>query len=284
LRLGRLDEARPHLEEGLRIFVALRDLPQQGKFHNNSACSRTPCPIPRRRAFEQASAIADRTNDRYLAATVVGNLGGVYAANGDLARAEALTRRQVALTREIGDASSEVYGLGNLGLYLWAQGKEAEAVQATREGAALAAKLGNVRVETVLLSNLGTAETKLGDLAAARAHAAAALAKMKDLHDPEVERDVYLGLAYTQIREGNLADAARSIERAERWRPNARCLLYRAPLYARGEYAKAFDLARASGRGCVAHPERTDVPRGRERANGKEGDGEVRRRWDDRTN
>ena len=248
-RSGRLDEARVQFEEGLKIFVALRDLHQQAKFHNNLGVLADSVPDFAAAAshFEQATKIADRTNDRFLNATVVGNLAGVYAANGDLARAETMTRRQVALTREIGDTSSEVYGLTNLGLYLWAQGKETEAVQVTREGATLAAKTENPRVETVLLSNLGTAETKLGDLAAARAHAEAALEKMKELRDPEVERDVYLGLAYTQIREGKLAEAARSIDRAEAWRSNARCLLLRARLaYARGDYAKAFDLVKRS--------------------------------------
>jgi len=248
-RTGRLDEARAHYDEGLKIFVALRNPQQQAQFYNNLGVLADSVPDPRAAAenYEKAAAVADRINDRYIAATVLGNLAGVYAQKGDLSRAERTMRRQVALTREIGDTASEVYGLGNLGLYLWAQGKEAEAVQATRDGAALAAKLGNRRVETVLLSNLAVAETKLGNLAAARAHSAAALQKGAGLNDPEVERDVQLGLAYTQIRDGRLSEAARSIQRAETWKVNARCLLMRARLaYAHGEYARAFELIRKS--------------------------------------
>jgi tetratricopeptide (TPR) repeat protein len=248
-RTGRLDEARAHYDEGLKIFIALRDPQQQTQFYNNLGVLADSVPDPRAAAenYEKAAALADRANDRYLAATVLGNLAGVYATKGDLPRAERATRRQVALTREIGDTASEVYGLGNLGLYLWAQGKEAEAVQVTRDGAELAAKLGNRRVEAVLLSNLAVAETKLGDLVAARAHGAAALQKVEGLNDSEVERDVHLALAYTQIRDGRLAEAARSIERAEAWRVSARCLLMRARLaYARGDYPRAYDLIRES--------------------------------------
>ncbi|MGZ5446461.1 MAG: serine/threonine-protein kinase [Thermoanaerobaculia bacterium] len=246
-RMGRLDDARAQFEEGLKIFVALRDPQQQAQLHNNLGVLEDSVPDFRAAAanYEKAVALADRINDRYLGATVIGNLAGVYAGNGDLARAETLTRRQIALTREISDTASEVYGLGNLGLYLWAQGKEAEAVQITREGAALAAKLGNRRVETVLLANLAVAETKLGDLAAARTHGAAALEKVAGLNDPEVERDVHLALAYTRIRGGRLADAERAIARSEAWRINARCVLMRGRLaYARGEYPRALELIR----------------------------------------
>ena len=246
-RMGRLDDARAQFEESLKIFVALRDPQQQAQIYNNLGVLEDSVPDFRAAAanYEKAASLADRVNDRYLSATVIGNLAGVYAGNGDLARAEALTRRQIALTREISDTASEVYGLGNLGLYLWAQGKEPEAVQVTRDGAALAAKLGNRRVETVLLANLAVAETKLGDLAAARIHGAAALEKMSGLNDPEVERDVHLALAYTRIREGRLADAERSIDRSEEWRINARCVLMRGRLaYARGDYPRALELIR----------------------------------------
>ncbi len=246
-RMGRLDDARAQFEEGLKIFVALRDPRQQAQLYNNLGVLEDSVPDFRAAAanYEKAAAMADRINDRYLGATVIGNLAGVYAGNGDLARAETLTRRQIALTREISDTASEVYGLGNLGIYLWAQGKESEAVQITREGAAPAAKLGHRRVETVLLSNLAVAETKLGDLAAARTHGAAALEKVAGLNDPEVERDVHLALAYTRIREGRLAEAERAIERSEEWRVNARCLLMRGRLaYARGDYPRALELIR----------------------------------------
>ncbi|HYC91449.1 MAG TPA: protein kinase [Thermoanaerobaculia bacterium] len=246
-RMGRLDEARTQFDEGLRIAVALHDVRKQAQFHNNLGvlADSIPDPALAEKHFTRAAALADRMNDRYLSATIVGNLAGVYAARGDFARAEEMTRRQIVLTREIGDTASSVYGLVNRGLYLWAQGKEREAVAATREAAAVAAQVGNPRVEAVILANLGVAETKLGDLEAARAHNAAALQKLATLADPEVARDVHLALAYTAIRGGALAEAERWLDRAEAWRVSDRCHLYRARLaYARGDYARAWELVK----------------------------------------
>ena len=244
-RQGRLEEAQSYFQQGLRIFVQLHDAREQAQFHNNLGivADSLPDAATAEKHFLQASALADRMNDRYMNATILGNLAGVYAGRGNFARAEELNRRQVALTREIGDASSEIVALVNLGLYLWAQGKEREAVEVTREGAVVAAKVGNPRVESVILANLGVAETKLGNLDAARAHNAAALAKMKGLDDPEVARDVYLTLAYTAIRGNQLAEAEQWLDRAESWRISDRCHLYRARLaYARGDYARAWSL------------------------------------------
>jgi tetratricopeptide (TPR) repeat protein len=244
-RMGRLDEARSDFDRGLRIFVELRDAQQQAMFYNNLGvlADSIPDPVAAEINYTKASALADRMNDRYLNATIIGNLAGVYAAKGDFAKAEQVTRKQVALTREIGDTASEIFGLVNLGLYLWAQGKETEAVTITRDALAVARRVGNRRVETHILSNLGIAETKLGDLDAARDHIAASLTAMTNLNDPEIERDVRLAQAYHAIREGRLADAERALDQADAWRVSARGVMYRARLaYARGDYARALAL------------------------------------------
>ncbi|HUR82223.1 MAG TPA: protein kinase [Thermoanaerobaculia bacterium] len=243
-RTGRLPEARKAFEEALRIAVELDDPREQAQLHNNLGVLAESAGdfAAAESNYTKATALADRMNDRYMSATIIGNLANI-AARRDIAEAERLTRRQIALTRETGDTATEIFGLVNLGLYLWAQGKEADAVAVTRDAAAVAAKVGNRRVETVILANLAVAETKLGHLEDARGHNAAAAQKAQGLGDPEVERDVHLAAAYTAIRDGHLDEAERELDRAESWRRNARCTLYRARLaYARGDYARAWSL------------------------------------------
>jgi Flp pilus assembly protein TadD len=53
---------------------------------------------------------------------------------------------------------------------------------------------------------------------------------MSTFEDPEVARDVHLALAYTAIRGGLLSEAERRLDRAEAWRKNDRCYLYRGRL------------------------------------------------------
>jgi Flp pilus assembly protein TadD len=153
-----------------------------------------------------------------------------------------MTRRQLAMARELGDKDTEITALVNLGLWLWAQGKEAEAVQFTEQAADAVARAGNPRVETVLHANLAFAHAKLGNAEASRKHGDIASAKMQTFADPEVDRDVQLGLAYARIRAGRLDEAERTLDRAERWQRSDRTEMMRARLaYARGDYARAFE-------------------------------------------
>ncbi|MBV8518023.1 MAG: serine/threonine protein kinase [Acidobacteria bacterium] len=246
LHTGRLDRAKSFYETALRIAVARHDIGQQAQIYNalgNVASSGGNTPEAHV-LFAKGLALAERINDRLREVTLIGNLALVEGDAGHFARAEALTRRQLALTRELGDAGTEMIALTNLGLWLWAQGKEQDAVVFTEQAAAVAARAGNPRVEALILSNLATANVKLGDLDAAARHNDAALAKAAPLDDPEIDRDVQLGLAYALIREGKLDDARRAIDRGERWQKNTRSLLMRARLlYARGDYAAAYELA-----------------------------------------
>jgi tetratricopeptide (TPR) repeat protein len=245
LRMGQLDRARVRFAEALRIATRLHDVHLQAELNNNLgivADSAQRPPAEGQKYFEAALAIADRLNDRMTAATAIGNLASSYGNTGDFARAETMTRRQVALSRELGDRDTEVVSLVNLGLWLWAQGKEREAVQTTEQAVGLVERVGNRRIESVLHSNLATAYTKLGNLAAARTESETALRKAEGLNDPEVDRDVQLGTAYALIRDGRLADAARALDRAERWQRNDRTEMMRARLaYAHGDYRQAFE-------------------------------------------
>jgi tetratricopeptide (TPR) repeat protein len=245
-RQGDLDMAKTHLSESLRIAKQTGNQQLQAQIHNDlgvlaSSANQLDESIVH---YNASLVIGERINDRYLLTTIYGNLATGEGDSGNFARAEELTQRQLVLTREIRDTATEIYALANLGLWQWAQGKESEAVKTTVEAAQVAARVGNPRVEAVILSNLGTANTKLGHLAEANRYNALSAQKAKGLGDPEVDRDTHLATAYTRVREGRLNDAARELDLAESWRTNGRARLMRGRLaYARGEYARAFELA-----------------------------------------
>ena len=246
LRQNQLDRATALFEETLRTYVALRSPRDEAKIDNNLGVveqSRHHLAAARNR-YLAGLTITERIDDRLLTTTLLGNLANVYGEENDFARAEAMTRRQLALARALGDKPTEVLALVNLGLHTWSQGRDDEGIRWTNEALAAARKLGARPVEALLLSNLATAKARLGDVAAAVRDGDAAMETIRGVNDPEMTADVFLGRAYALIRAGRLAEAQRLIDDAERTAPtNARCKVIRARLaYARGEYRAAYEL------------------------------------------
>lgn len=234
LELAALDIARRH---HVRVDIAERtnNLALIAMRRNDRAAAK--------KYLEEAAQIAEEIGFRDMAAIVIGNLAILYGDAGDFDRAEALTRKDLAMARELGDRKTEVEALTNLGLWAYARNHESEAIDYTEQARQAAAKFGATHVEALLLSNLAQARTRLGDLAAGQRDADAAMDIGRTLRAPAVMPDIYVGKAYPAIRAGRLAEAAHLLDEADAVRKTPRATIFRARLaYAQGKYTEASAL------------------------------------------
>jgi tetratricopeptide (TPR) repeat protein len=193
-----------------------------------------------KRWLEDALRIGEEIGYRDMLTSVVGNLGTIYGDEGNFARAEELSKKQVAMARELGDKKTEIEGLANLGLWAYARGDEVQAIAVTEQAREAAKQFGALHLEALLVSNLAQARARLGDLAGAQRDADDGLAIGAKLRYPAIMPDVYLGAAYPAIRAGRLDEASQLIDRAEGLRKSQRGAVFGARLlYARRRYAEA---------------------------------------------
>jgi tetratricopeptide (TPR) repeat protein len=94
---------------------------------------------------------------------VLGNLGGIHHALGELEHARDHYERALALAAEVGDRVRKATGAANLGLYQ-EQGRNAEARAQFDLALATAREIGHVRLAYTALCNLGILLTAEGHL------------------------------------------------------------------------------------------------------------------------
>jgi tetratricopeptide (TPR) repeat protein len=245
-RQNRLDEAEATFRQGLAALVKFPSPRDEAAFYNNLgivAVARGHIDDARI-DYEKAMATFDLTGDRSVASTVLGNLSLIAQRQRNYARSEALTLRQLQISREMGEKEPEAFALTNYALALYAANKEPEAIATVNQAIALSEQIHQPRLMAINHSNLVTAYARLGDLPKAREHLAAAEAIGKEIGDPEVDSRFETGRAYLRIREGKLAEAEQALDRAEKLKPTPTTVVLRGRLaYARGDYRNAARLA-----------------------------------------
>ncbi len=133
------------------------------------------------------------------------------AAIGELARAEALSREQLALARKHGRLRDACLALNMLGLVHYGQGRLTEARGALEEGIEAARASGWLRREAITLHNLVLVLTELGELDAAFAGETtyARLSTLMGNHAGKAEAP--LVLATVELARGRLPEAEQLI-------------------------------------------------------------------------
>jgi tetratricopeptide (TPR) repeat protein len=244
-RTNRVARAEEMFRSSLATAVSLRDLRSQATLTNNLALAVEAGgkgDAAAEALFGRALQLADRVNDRELAARVLGNLTSIYVDSGRSAKAEPYVRRQIAIARELGDSTSEILGCFNLAILLYSRGMEEEAIGLAAQAAEVAARANQPHFEAMARSNVATARTKRGELVAAGKADAAAIALLPRLGaDVESAAEVQLGHAYWLTRMKRLTEAERVIAQSERdFRVSSRGLRMRARIaYERGDYRAA---------------------------------------------
>jgi len=121
-----------------------------------------------RAALDEASALADQTDDGRLRAKVRQSLGAHLHAISDNEAARAVFEEARELARAAGDREREAGTTGNLGNALRALGRHTEAQEHHERACELSRAIGYRRGEAVALGNLGGVINDLGRYAEAR--------------------------------------------------------------------------------------------------------------------
>jgi predicted ATPase/class 3 adenylate cyclase len=148
-----------------------------------------------------------RQGNRQLTAAALNNLSDIVVARGDFATAEALLDEAVAISRELGDTSSEMINLDNLGHLFVSEGRYEAAQSPLDRVLVLSRASGNTFAEAVALGNLGMLAYHRGEYDAAMTLATEALAIFRGLGAPAEEVAQLNVLADTARATGDMVAA-----------------------------------------------------------------------------
>jgi len=168
-----------------------------------------------RNYYWQALALAAARGDQRTEGGVLGNLGGIHHALGELEHARDHYERALALAAEVGDRRSEGNGRCNLGLLYQEQGRNAEARAQFDLALATAREIGHVRLAYTALCNLGILLTAEGHLPEAAQHLEEAANGAVAASDLRAEGQIRGYLAVTLAKQGFVQEARETADRGE---------------------------------------------------------------------
>jgi len=188
-RLGRYDEAHPHLQAALDLRAQLGDPAGQAAAH----VALGTLSLRQNRHLE-ALDHAQRAHDLYTTAgnragqaNALGNMGWCYTLAGDYDRAIDCCRQAVELHRGLNDRFGEAHNWDSLGYAYYHRGDHAEALRYYQRSVDLFRELADRHHEADILGHIGDAQTAIGNPQAARDAWQRALAICDDLGSANAE-------------------------------------------------------------------------------------------------
>ena len=163
LTLTRPSEARPYLEESVKLARELGDQHSEASALNSMGISyqlegRSQ---EARAAFGRALEINRTRGDRAAEAMVLSNLSALYSVDGDFEAAERTAKESISLAREIGAIAILPTGQATLAEIYLRQGNDGEARRWIREASETMRAIGSATIPLVLL--YGLLELRTGD-------------------------------------------------------------------------------------------------------------------------
>lgn len=160
--LGRMEQAREHLERALHICKDSGDRKGEGWALNRlgRVYSIMGQRERAREYFEQALAICREIGDRVYEVTTLNNLAGVYRSLVQRKRAQEYCEQALSIAREIGDRGAEAITLNNLGEIYSALGQNAQ--EYYEQSLRLYKEVGDRGGESWVLNNLGKFYADMG--------------------------------------------------------------------------------------------------------------------------
>ena len=182
--LGRFDEARAFLEEGLRLVEEV-DPWEQASALNDLAILAAQSGDYRtaNRLFEESLALFTALGHRRMEAVLLNNIGLIYRTMGEQDEAYRFISASLRICRERGFRTEEARAVLSLGNVALSRRDYDEAVRRYREGLALFQSLGNRWGEAMALGNLGITLTEKGDYEEARRVLVESLALRREMGD-----------------------------------------------------------------------------------------------------
>ncbi|MEM7584221.1 MAG: CHAT domain-containing tetratricopeptide repeat protein [Acidobacteriota bacterium] len=208
-RRGEPQQSEQHYRQALGLWQGLGDLQGQARTLNYLGLSLARSDPGRALApYEQALERFRLADDRFQAAVVLNNLGGLHNLLGDPLEAMRLYQLALAAHRELGDLRQQGTVRHNMAATLLRSGSLQQALEAFGESLEIRRQLGDRRGEGRVLNSLGIAYQRLGDFGRARAHLQQSLAARRDSGDRRGEATTLHNLGLTEAGEKRWAAAA----------------------------------------------------------------------------
>jgi tetratricopeptide (TPR) repeat protein len=223
-QLGDYTAAKQLLEQGLESARRADDSSVEalGLYYLGQLLSSEGDFLAAKALFEEALPMARSLGGEVLAQVLFG-LGGNAWRLGDLETAEAYTREELALARDLGAVALEAQAINMLGLVAGARG-DLEAEQACYEQSlALSRQIGDLFREAIALANLGVIAILRQSFPEAIRHLEACLETFNDLGRLESVALNLGNLAAAYLQMGDLETARRHVREMMRlsWRLGA---------------------------------------------------------------
>ena len=208
-RMGRMEEARGHLETALAIHRERgerrregEDLRSLGKLHSFQGR------VDDARAhYEAALTVLRAIGDRNAEGVVLSNLAALHQGTGNTDESLAVGLEALALNRETGNRRAEAVTLSNLASMELVKGRVREALDRYEEALAVQREVGDRAGESIVLGNLGILHLTQGHMAAARSHCESSLAILREVGDRRLEGALLGDLGHLHEEEGRSDEA-----------------------------------------------------------------------------
>ena len=215
--LGKLDEARPLLDDALRLYGLEGD--RAGTAHAiidlGTLLESKADFAGARKMYEDALALSRELGNQPAIATVLLDLGQVLAESGDPAGAEARYEEALAIARQLADVNLVEELLVNLGSVESKSANLARARAYYAEAMAIAREHDHHRVLAAVLVNTSNLDEHAGDTTAAIATAEQGVAEARKTDEPGLLTTALTALAGHQATAAHYDDALAAFTAAE---------------------------------------------------------------------
>jgi len=153
--------------------------------------------------LEAALILAEKSENKTLVATVLGNLGNVYIAIGPEDESYRYLNEGLTMAGDLGDSNLSAVILNNLGNLLTLQERYKEAIGAYSKSALLANKTGNYSLATIALTNAAMASIQEGQYEETKVLLDRAWDNIQGLDNSQEKAYslINIGLAYGSLRQ-----------------------------------------------------------------------------------
>jgi tetratricopeptide (TPR) repeat protein len=221
--LGRLDEAKPPLDEALRMFGgqgdrngSARAIVDYGTLLESKADFEGA-----RKMYEDALRLSRELGNQTAIATELLDLGQVLGESGDATSAVARYEEALGLARQLADVNLIEETQVNLGSVASKSGDVAAARKAYAEALTLAREHDHRRVIAAVLVNTSNLEERAGNETLAVSDAQQAVAEARRVAEPVMLNQALTALAEHQAQAGHFDEAFKMFEEIEQGQQKA---------------------------------------------------------------
>ena len=165
-------------------------------------------------SYGKAYEIGERLNNPQLMANQLGNMGNIYARQGEPERALECHQKAYEIDVRLGNPQGQAEDLGNMGMIYADQGEPARALESYGKALEIGERLNNPQLMANALGNMGNIYARQGEPACALESYGKAYEIGERLNNPQLMANQLGNMGLIYIRQGKLRKAREDLERS----------------------------------------------------------------------